>query len=75
MIRTLDAVMGPPAFAATVAVIDEGFLENRGDMVVNIVMNDPVAEVGGKNLSFDRLVDNEADAGLRLVAPLHNLIT
>ena len=68
-----DAVKGPHALAAGVAVGDKGALEHRRYIVEQQVMHYPVAEVGGENLALDRDVGNEAHAAPHPIASLVDL--
>jgi hypothetical protein len=67
--------MGTFLLAATVTVVNKVFFKYRGDMVKNVMVDYTVAKVGGKYFAFYRLINNEADALLRLVIPRNNLIT
>ena len=48
MIDPLDAIMGAFTCPATVTVVDKPFFKNRGDVVENKVVDNPVTEIGGE---------------------------
>ena len=58
---------------ARVAIEDELVLEEVVDLVDDEVMNDAVAELGGEDLAFHRLVDDESERGAGCVGPCIDL--
>ena len=75
MIQALYPVMCPLTLSAAVTVIYKSFFKYRGNVVINIMMNDPVAKVCSKNLSFNRFVDNKANTWLRIIFSFDNILT
>ncbi len=69
MLDALDAVGRAFSRAATVTVMDEQPFEKRADVVVHQMMNDPIAEIGGKDLPQDGLFRHEAKARADIVSP------
>lgn len=74
MVYPFYSVMCSFAFAATVAVVDKNFFKNRGNVIVNKMMDYPVAEIGGKNLAFYRFINNEANTWFGLIPVFKNFI-
>ncbi len=74
MVNALDTVMCTLTLPTTVAVVDEQFFEDGRNLIVDIMMDNPVLEVGGKNLPLYRSVDNEADAGAGRIVPIKYVI-
>jgi hypothetical protein len=74
MIQPGDAVMHASAFPATVAVVDEYFLENWRKVIVYEMMNDTVPEIRRKYFTLHRPFNDEANAGFRFVSPFPQLI-
>lgn len=62
MVYSLYAVMGSLSFTATIAVVDKLLFKNRGNVVEDKVMNNPVTEIGCKHFPFHRFIDDETDA-------------
>jgi len=74
MIHPFDPVMCPFSFTATVTIVDETVLENRRNVVINKMVYDPVAEIGGENFPLYRLVDNKANTWPGLIPLVDNFI-
>jgi len=75
MLHALDAVMHAFAGTAAIGIVDKEALEYWRDVVVDEMVHDPVAEVGGEYLAFHRLVYNEADTWSDFVTVLENFIS
>lgn len=60
MFEAVDAIVCATALDAAVAVGDEGALEHLVGVVEVEVMHNAVAKVGGKDLAFLRVFDEEA---------------
>jgi len=60
---------------AAITIMNKAVLENVKDVIVNQVMNNAVAKIGCKDLSFNGLVNNKADAWARGIASIKNFIT
>ena len=74
MIDPLDAIMGAFTCPATVTVVDKPFFKNRGYIVENEMVDNPVAEIGGENFAFYRFVYDKSNAPPGLVIPFKNVI-
>ena len=74
MANSFNPVMCSLAFAATIAVVDKNFFENRENVIANKMVNNPVAEICGKNLAFYRFIDNKANAWLGLIPVFQNFV-
>ncbi len=74
MVYPLYPVMGSLSFSATVTVVDKALFKNRGNVIENKVVNNPVAKTGGKYLPFYRLIYNKTNARARFVAPVNDFI-
>jgi hypothetical protein len=74
MLNTSYAEMCALSNPATVCVVNKKFVEKGVNIVVNEMMYDPVAEIGGEYLAFNRLVYNEADTRFDLIAVFENVI-
>lgn len=48
--------------------------QRRVSVIVDEVMDDPVAKISGEDLPLDRPVDNKANAGFRFVTTFDDLI-
>ncbi len=62
MVHTLYAVMCAFALAATVRIVDEGFLKYGGYVVVYEMVHHPVTKIGSKYLTFYWFVYNDRTA-------------
>jgi hypothetical protein len=62
------------AFPATIIVVDELFFKDRGNVVKDEMMNNTVAEIGGKNFTFNRLIYYKTDAWAGLIPAILYLI-
>ena len=56
------------------SVVDKNFFENRGNVIVNKMMDNPVAEIGGKNLAFYRFINDKANAWFGFIPVFKNFV-
>jgi len=69
---SFDTIGSAFAFPATVTVADENPLAERVQIIEKQVVDDPVAEITGKDFPLDRLKRNEANTRRDLVFPVHD---
>lgn len=74
MIHAANAVMRALADAAAITVIDKCFFKKRRHGVKNKMMHDAIAEIGGKDFTFYRFVDDKTDAFARFIGSVDNLL-
>jgi len=74
MLQTVYAIVGPPVAYAAIGVGYEGALQHLMGVVEIEMVNDTVAEIGGKHLAPLRLVDDKTGGGLRFVTPLPQFV-
>jgi len=74
MANPFNPVMCSLAFAATIAVVDKYFFENRGNVIVNKMVDNPVAKIGGKNLALYRFINYKANALFGFIPVFKNFV-
>ena len=74
MVYPLYSVMCSLSFAATVGVVDKPLFKNRGNVVEDKVMNNPVTEIGCKHFPFHRFINNETNAWTWFVPEVYDFI-
>jgi len=67
-------VMGILSLTATVTVVDKLLFKQKGNVVEDKAMNNPVAEIGCKHFPFHRFIDNETNAGARVVPEVYDFV-
>ena len=70
MIQPLYAAGSALFLAAAIAVVNEQTLKERTDIVVNEVVNNPVAKISRENLSLNGFENYETNTGADFVFPV-----
>lgn len=70
--KPVDSVMGTASFDAGITVCDEPRLKERRDVIVQKMVDHPVAELSGKNLPHLRVVDNETSGRTGMIRPVQD---